>query len=144
MYIKIVNRDIQAFVELLFELPLKGVSSRMRTRFIRLLEDRYHMVVEEAEALQKEYAKKDESGEVIYKEVKMPDGEIAQGFDFEDLESYRVEVDILMDEEYVVEITPDLSKVVMSVKDSLLESELVLSGHKATAYDTLCDILDTI
>lgn len=144
MNIKIKNSDIQSFVELLFEMPLKGSASRMRTRFIRLLEERYLMIVEEAETLQKEYAKKDESGEIIYKTVKMPDGESVEGFDFEDLDSYQREVAKLMEEEYVISITPEIDKMLISVKESVLNSDLELSGHTATAYDSLCEILESI
>ncbi len=55
--------ELQSF---LFNLILNSKESRMRTRFIKLLEDQIELLMVERQQLINDYAQKDENGEILH------------------------------------------------------------------------------
>lgn len=144
MYFKIKNYNLEGYIKLLYNLKLKGKDSRMRTRFIRLLQERFQMIMVEAQEIQTEYAVKDDNGEVIFKEVKMPGGEKNKSFKITDPIKYNLEINELMDEDYIIEVNEERKEMLMSVKDSILNCEMEFSGQEAELYDSLCEAVEEI
>jgi len=72
MVIRMKNHEIDKFGEFLLSLPLKGKESRMRTRFIKLLQERALVVQQEQMEVISEYVKKDENGNPLRKESGWP------------------------------------------------------------------------
>jgi len=64
--LKIKNKDILNTHKILYDLKLKGKASRLRSRFNRLIQQHYNNVIQPEEIeLRKQYATKDEQGEII-------------------------------------------------------------------------------
>lgn len=145
MQIKILNNEIQLVTNFLMELELKGKESRMRTRFVRMMQEHYDNVVSaESQQLIEEYAEKDENGEFIMEEIELPDGSKGTKYQLREdsQQEYREELEKLMTEVFVVEKTGQYEDMLNSLEESVLNYDGLLSGLKAIQYDRICDIFE--
>lgn len=134
------NYELKAFGDFLFELSLKGKDSRMRSRFIALLEEQLQLIAKEREILLEDYAKKDEKGEIV-RDVD------EQGREFvvlEDSLSFNLEVTKLMSEEFVIEVKNEKVEMVKTIQRIVLEIDKEFSGIEAERYNRFCDILESV
>lgn len=136
---KIKNYEIQSFGEFLMKLELKGKDSRMRTRLVKLLQERLDLIGAEREQILKDYAAKDDDGEVVRQEY---NGQ--SGIKIQDVESYNRETLVLMNEEYKVALEADKADIFKSVAHSVLECDLAFSGEEALQYDRWCELLEEL
>lgn len=127
---KIKNKDILNTHKILFDLELKGKSSRLRSRFNRLLQQHYNNVIHPEETeLRKQYAIKDEQGEIIYDK----NGNFKASVD------YINEMDSLMEEYFHIDLNEANKEMLLSIAKLFLDENLiVVSGELAETYDIVC------
>lgn len=137
----IKNYEVAPLGRFLFDLKLKGKESRMRTRFINILEKQLELINRERELLLSDYSKKDENGESIteYNEELKKDVVL-----LEDGETYNNEVLKLMNEDFIIEETADKIDMLQTVQGIVLNVDLEFSGQEAMQYDRFCQIVEDI
>lgn len=135
----IKNYEIQAFGEFLYEMKLKSKNSRMRTRFVDLLQSHLDMINRERDELVKDYAKRDEDNEIVTEEH---DGKMAYILD--NPQEYNHAVTVLMNEDFILEETEGRMEMLRTVRDAVLNFDEELSGDDAMMYDRFCEIVEDI
>lgn len=134
MQVKFKNMIINETIEFFYGLKLKGRQSRMRSKLIKLLNERSQEFVEQQQELLKEHCNLDEQGNP--KIIKKDGNEV---YDIKDLEAYAKDRQELFEEEYIIE-GADNQLMLKTVREILDECDVELSGRKAVLYDHLCEI----
>lgn len=129
------NNDIRSLANFLAAEKLAGKTSRMRTRFIKILDDRLKEVEEFRIELLEKYAKKDEGGKSVL---------IGNKYDLNDLETFNKEFAELMDEELIIDETESKRAMLIHVKRILENTEQEFSGMDAFAYDRWCEAFENL
>lgn len=133
---KIKKYELEPFISFIHLLKLERVDSRMRTRFKKLLLDKYQDFAEELDEINKSYAIKDESGEIIVEDNKI---------NFENNDERLKEIMDLSNEEIHIEQNEENKKMLLSVKESILNrGPSELEGKEADIYDSLAEIVEQI
>lgn len=139
------NNEVTLVVDFLMELELPARDSRLRTRFVRQLQEHYNNIVtEEREQLIEEFAKKDENGERVLETRKNDKGEEVQVMLLDDPEAFNKEMTELLMEKYVIAADENNEKMLKSVTNAILNYDGVLSGVKALQYDRICEIFEDL
>lgn len=134
---KLKNYQIKYIIELLTSLTLKGKPSRMRTKFIKPLMIHYQEnVINELNKLVDDYAERDDNKEIIYinKEqniVKMQP-------------EYFTEEQILLNEEYPIELNEFNKMTLLSIAKIMLEGEFDVKPEIAEMYDEWCEQFEKV
>lgn len=128
---QIKNKDITNTYKMLFDLELKGKTSRLRSRFNRLLQDHYSNTVQvEENELRNQYAIKNENNEII----------IDDKGNFKVTEEYLNEMTILLNEELHIDLNESNKEMLLTVANLFLDEELMtVSGELAETYDSVCE-----
>lgn len=141
----IKNYEISELYAFLFNLILKGKESRMRTRFLKLLEDQLNLVNQERQQLVADYADKDDNGEILYtkeivdnKEIEIPI------FDKDAEKEVQRQILTLLHEDFIIEETADKLDMLQILQEILLNLDLEFTGKKATLYNRYCEIFEDI
>ena len=132
---KLKNYELDSFAKLLFNMKLKGKDSRMRTRLVKLVDEynREVLSVERTELIS-QYAKKDESGQIVLNENK------TQAILIEEtIPEFQIEFNLLMNEEYIIEENETNKEMLLTVAYSILNCELEFNGNDAVMYDSWCE-----
>lgn len=140
MYLTMKNFELKVFGEFLYELSLKGKDSRMRSRFIALIEAQLELIQKERDILLQDYAQTDENGKPITKE----DDEGNAFMVLKDAQSYNLEIAKLMQEEFVIEVKDDNKDMLKTVAEAVLNVDKEFSGFEAESYNRLCDVLEPV
>lgn len=136
----IKNHDIQDIGKFLLELTLKGKQSRMRSRFINLLQEHLNQVTDERQQLLDDYVKKDENGEPIMEEV---DGQIS--YKVGNPHEYQRELAVLMSEDFIIEETPKVMDMLTTIQEIVFGLEdMEMSGQEAMIYNNLYELVEDI
>lgn len=130
--VKINNNMLNETINFLFGMSLKGKQSRMRTRFIKIVNDRIESVLEEEGELFKEYCHLDEQGEPKKKDENTLD--VIEGKEKE-LAKERVD---LYNEEYIIDGANNQT-MLKTIRTVLDECEVEFSGRDAVFYEYLCE-----
>lgn len=139
--ISIKHYEIEEFINFLLKLNLRGRNSRMRTRFIKMLEEKKLEVNTEKRQLVSEYAKLGDNGEPII--VQDHTGERIIEFKSDnDRDEFLNEIQILLNEEFVIPINELNQEMIDTVRESVLDCDLLFSGDEAIKYDRYCDIVE--
>ncbi|MET4561050.1 hypothetical protein [Lysinibacillus parviboronicapiens] len=134
--------ELQAF---LFNLILKGKESRMRTRFIKLLEQQLNQVNQERQQLVDEYAEKDENGEILYNTEIVDEKEIELPIFTEEAEKeVQQQILTLLHEDFIIEETAEKIDMLHILQEIVLNCDLEFTGKKATLFDRFCEIFEDI
>jgi len=136
----IKNYEVEQFGRFLFDLTLRGKQSRMRTRFVKVLQGRLELQIAEREQLVNEFAKRDEKGEIVYQENEAGQEGIVIG----DVEEFNKEVICILEEDFIIEETQEVLDMLIEVKNIVLDCDLEFSGDEATQYDRWCEIVEEI
>ena len=142
----IKNYEIGELQSFLFNLILKGKESRMRTRFIKLLEDQIELLKVERQQLINDYALKDENGEIVteMKEIHNKEEEIVL-FQCEEAEKEaQMQIMLMMNEDFIIEETADKIEMLTILQSIILNCDLEFTGNKAVLYDRFCEIFEEI
>jgi len=128
---KIKNKHVSNTYKMLFDLELKGKTSRLRSRFNRLLQDHYSNTVQvEENELRNQYAIKDANNEII----------IDDKGNFKVTEEYLNEMNILLNEELHIDLNESNKEMLLTVANLFLDEELItVSGELAETYDSVCE-----
>lgn len=135
----IKNHEVAEFGNFLLELKLKGHSSNMRVRLVRLLDERLALINEEREALFEDYVMKDENGNPI-KELDEETGK--EIFPLENGNEYQKELQKLLLEDFIIEENEARSLMLSEVRSAVLNCEIEFSGKEAMQYDRWCEIVE--
>ncbi|KAF0822504.1 DUF1617 family protein [Cytobacillus firmus] len=133
MQVQIKNSYIPDIMEFLYNLSLKGKQSRHRTRFIKMLQEKWKQVGEEERELIKEFAGVDEKGE--------PNRNDQGNYAVEDVEGFKHQQEELLNENFVID-GGDHHGMLKTVKEVVLNFEEEVSGNTAVIYDYLCEAFE--
>ncbi|WP_246570107.1 hypothetical protein [Lentibacillus saliphilus] len=130
MKVEISNGKIAEIINFLYELKLARKHSRMRRRFIGLLQERLQLVEEDRKELLKEHSNKDEHGEAI-----INDGQ----YDVKDMVAFSDDLKELYAEKMAIE-GGDNREMIKTIRQALKKFEDVeYEGKDSEIYDYLCD-----
>jgi len=138
MIIEFKNQELQIVGIFLRELGLKGKESRARTLLCKRLEDKLKDYIAELGEIQKEYAKKDDVGNVMTSE-----GSALLFETEEDERVYYTEANRLAEEEAVIDCTEVMAKM-KSLLAGLENLDVELKGNDAAIYDAVCEQLENL
>lgn len=131
---KILIHELEYAIKFLNRLKLVDFSSRMRTRFVNILSERFRQYREEYLQLVKEHSHLDDEGNPIV----ITQGEI-QRFDIIDFEAFNVALEPLLNEEFIIEITESNKNMFKSVTNSVLNCGIEFEGNEHFHYASLCE-----
>ena len=137
---KMFNIEVEPFINFLMELELPAKQSRMRTRFCKLGIERLRLLEEEKMEIIKKHANLDENGEV--KQVEDEQGRLI--WDVKDKDGFNADYKELMIEEWVLELNEEKKDMLLTLKDSVLNLDIILKGKEALQYDRWCEIVEQI
>lgn len=137
---KLRNIEIEPFVEFLMSFELKGKESRLRTRLVKLLNEKLANFRDEHLELVKDYANLDENKNPVI----IDKGDGTQAYDIENIDEFNYQYDLLMFEEFTIENTEERNEMLTFVKDMVLDCDKVFSGIEALRYDRFCDIVEQV
>lgn len=145
MKFTIQNQYILGLASWLHELNLSGRQSRVRSRFVATLSNRYQENEKFRQELIEKYGKKDKKGALI----KTEDG---KSYILEDKDKFVAELKDLLEEEYTVTLDGNDGAVLKSVvldtdyvfgpKDSMTEEEKVAKMRQANDYAAWCEAFE--
>lgn len=131
------NNEVEPLGNFILSLELKGKHSRMRTRFVKVLQERASLIQEERTEIVKQYAFLDEKGE-----PKTYFNEGQELYDIRDVNEFNLEINDFMNEEFVIEVTVANKEMIESVRNSILDCDMSFSGGEAMAFDRYCEIIE--
>ena len=137
---KMFNIEVEPFINFLMELELPAKQSRMRTRFCKLGIERLNLIAEERMDIIKRCAHLDENGEI--NKIEGDNGQLI--WDVQDKDAYNNDYRELMLEEWVIELSEENKDMLLTLKDSILNLDIILKGKEAMQYDRWCEILEFI
>ena len=140
MTLKLKNYQLKPVGDLLKTFSLKPVESRMRSRFISILDSRLQLIAKEQEQLEYLYSVKGEDGEPL-KQLTTDNKEYIT---LTDTEAYKRDSRALMDEDYHIESTEENKKIFKSVLESLLNTDREFADFEAQVYDMICSKLEDL
>jgi hypothetical protein len=138
MTIRMHNAEVQGLAEFLLDFNLKGKESRMRTRFIKLLQERMKLMETERQELVKQYSILDDDGEPQL--IDLEDGQ--KGYQLTDPDAFNKEYTELLLEEFVIEVSESNRQMIEVVRNAVLECDKEFSGKEALDFDRYCEIVE--
>lgn len=138
MTIRMYNAEVETVANYLLGLSLKGKFSRMRTRFVKTLQEQVGIIQAEHQEIIKEHSELDENGEP--KVIEKEDGH--KVYDIKDIEAFNKEYFELINEPFIIEVTESNKTVVEAVRDAVWSDEKEYSGQDALFYDRICEIVE--
>lgn len=140
------NYEIGELQSFLFNLILKGKESRMRTRFISLLDNQVELIEKERQLLINDYASKDDEGD-IKTETKVINDKEQHIVVFPSIEAEKeaqIQIMLMMNEDFIIEETVDKIEMLKTLQNIILNCNLEFTGQKAVLYDRFCEIFEEI
>lgn len=122
-------------------MPLHGKESRIRNRFIQMIEPRSIEIEKERLAKLTELAKKDDKGE-----PKLLDDKRTYDLTPENLKAFEDAMHAIGEESLVIDILPSNKETITSIKDILITigDRLSLDPISGRAYDEVCEIFEKL
>lgn len=136
---KIKNFDVQELGNFLVDLKLKGQQSRMRTRFIKILQSHLDTINKEQDEIVKTYAELDENGKP--KTRKEGNNEY---YVIKEKEQAEKEINELREEEFVIEENEENKLMLLTVKEAVFSCEKEFQGVEAFRYDRYCELFENL
>lgn len=137
---RIKNYEIENLQGFLMSFELGGKDSRLRTRFVRTLNEYVNRMYEERDDLIKSNCHLDEDGEPKFTYI----GEDRKKYDIKDLKKFDKEYSELLHEEVIVEVTEERKEMFKLIKRLILECEFTFKGEEAFKYDRFCEIVEQL
>lgn len=136
MVFKVENKYLKAIGEMVAMTPMNGSRSRHRQRFIRDINEQLNLISAEREELIKEFAVLDETGEALSE----ANGSVVFSDEVSEQECVKA-LNELQSEEFILEGEDKLT-MLKKVYLGLEESDVMLSGEDAVAYDLLMEKIE--
>lgn len=131
--------ELSSFIKFLYNLNLVDKASRMRTKLIRLLDEKYNLLQEDLNQLILKHVCLDENDEPII----IQDGENNQ-YQIRDKAEFNKDYNDLLNKTVVVNQTEEHREMLISVRESVLNCGLHFTGDEAVKYERWADILDQV
>jgi len=129
------NSEISGLAEFLAKEKLGGKTSRMRTKFLKILNE----AINETESFRKElidkHSKKDDEGNALIEN---------NSYVLEDVETFNKEYVELMSEEFIIDETESKREMLQHIKRILDNTETEFEGVKAFQYDSWCEAFENL
>jgi hypothetical protein len=135
----IQNKDLIGLGNFLADLTLKGSASRLRTRFIKKLQEQLNKVDEEKQEILKNYGELDEKGNIKTKEENG-----SKVYVISDREACEKEMLELFDEVMVIEENQENEKMLKIIRDAVLNCEREFTGQMAFDFDRYCELFENL
>lgn len=132
---ELINSDIHKLIEFLTQERLNGKTSRMRTRFIKLLSERHQEIEEFRIELLQKHSEKDEKGDPLVNEG---------SYQLKDREAFNQEYIELMRESFIIDETASKRDMLLTIRRILEETPQEFSGADAFAYDRWCEAFENL
>ena len=142
---------------------LHGKESRMRTRFMKLLETRITEIEPERIKLCEEFCekkdgklvywtnKKDKKGEDVvdlktgnHIQEETTDKEKSVGYKIVDVDKFNKAYFDYLQEEFIIDITPANSEAIYGARDIILNTTEQFTGRQAVIYNEWCDCFEEV
>lgn len=138
---KMMNRDIEGFVNFIMSEELSSKLSRMRSRFVEgQAKPQMNLINEERMEIVSKYCKKDDQGE-----LKVIEDEHGNSrYDIEDMEGFNKDFLELMNEYFVVEANQEKKEMLECIKQIVINTPKLFKGSDAIEYDKWCDIVEEL
>ncbi len=138
----------------LLSLEMDRKPSRARSRFIKMTIDNAKEIEEYRQDLIKKYARYTEKKvtkngkEEIVKEfifdIDPRTGQKTEQIQLADPQSFSKELAEILDEEFIIDVTPAVEGTINTIKDIVLNTNAKFSGRLATLYDEWCEAFENI
>lgn len=140
---ELYNAELAPFVSFLLSIPLSGRDSRMRSRFLRLVQDRLTEIEQARIEMLTKYSNKSPSGEPLTRTE--PDGTTVYDIPPENRPLFDQEYAELRSEVFQLDELPERMDMLCSIRDAILNVEgMKFSGQDALLYDRWCEIVENI
>jgi hypothetical protein len=140
---RLYNGELATFTTFLLSIPLSGRDSRMRSRFLRLVQDRLTEIEQARLELLTKYSNKSPEGEPLTRTE--PDGTTVYDISNESRPLFDQEFYELRTEVFQIDELPERMDMLCSVRDAILNVEgMTFSGQDALLYDRWCEIVEEI
>lgn len=137
---KLLNHEVRPFLEVLFEMKLKGKESRLRTRLHKMIAQYLTETLNiEHDEIINQYAEKDEKGNQVIDEV--TNGVKIQS---DSVASFEKDYNELMLESYIIEENESNKEMLITVGNALLNCDVELNGNLAMLFDTWCERFEEV
>ncbi|ALA47850.1 hypothetical protein ABE137_12710 [Brevibacillus laterosporus] len=136
---RIKNGDLEDFAKFLMSFELIGKESRLRTRLVKILMEKFKAVTEEHNDLIRQFARFDEDGEPYIIEI---NGQRA--YDVPDRQAFNREYFLLMNEDTIIEENEERKEMLLFIKELILNCDKTFKGKEAFEYDSWCEIVEGI
>lgn len=140
----------------LMSLELERKASRSRSRFIKMTVENAKSIEEFRQELIAKYGKytekkvkKGEKEETVKELVRNstidPEtGKPVEQIQLDDPDSYNKEFGEILDEDFIIDVTPAVEGTINTIKDLVLNAPTTFSGKLATLYDEWCECFENI
>jgi hypothetical protein len=135
---RIRNNEIKQFCEFLLGLEMTAKATRMRSRFIKMCNERLVELEESRLDMLNKYGKKTNDGKLDIDEH----GNVQLAYPDMFLKDYNE----MMADDFIIDELSERQDMLSSIKDSVLNisDNITFSGQKAVDYDRWCDIVEGI
>jgi hypothetical protein len=133
------NSDLLTLGTFLMDLKLKGTKSRMRTRFVKKIQEQLDLIQQEKEAIIRNYGVVDENGQI---KTKIENGN--EVYEIIDREQCEKELAELYSESLFIEENDGNKQMLLAVKDAVLNCDLEFNGQNALNYDMYCELFENL
>lgn len=138
-FMRMRNGEIEGIKQFLLNEELSGKYSRMRMRFIKLLEEHQSQLESERLLLIKQFANLDASENPIV----INDGNESR-YDMNDIEGFAREYEIMLNDPFVIMETEENEDMLKCIKYVILNTPRSFKGESAILYDRWCDIAEGV
>ena len=132
---KIKNSEINGLAEFLASEKLVKKQSRIRTKFLKLLNESINEIESFRKEMLEKYSKKDDEGEALIDN---------NSYVLEDAEAFNKEYVELMSEEFIIDETESKREMLQHIKRILDNTETECEGVKAFQYDSWCEAFENL
>lgn len=137
--ITIKNYELERLISFLLEFDLPAKHSRMRTRFVRLLNEYLNRFKSEHQDLILKHSYLDEEGNPLVVEEKG-----MKKYDVKNVAEFNKDYNELLVEKCIIEITEERKEMIAFVKSMILDCEKTFKDEEALMYDRYCEIVESL
>lgn len=144
------NFNIIPLAQWLSTLSLQGLTSRCRTRFIKLLQERAQEIEKTRIELCEKYSEKkivDEKEVIVYLDHEGKDTTASDkmlSYKIKDRKAFDEEYSEYMKETLILDVTKERMETLMNVKNIILNTESEFEKEGALMYDSWCEAFEAI
>ena len=132
---KFKNVDVKGLAEFLASEKLVKKQSRMRTKFLKLLNESINEIESFRKEMLEKYSKKDDEGNALIEN---------NSYVLEDAEAFNKEYVELMNEDFIIDETESKRELLQHVERILENTETEFDGIKAFQYDAWCEAFENL